>query len=168
MCFVLVDAINRLTNAMNEYRITKYNPEKRNEFGHYTHSQEWTSFSEIGKNVSLEEYLAVECAYIKSAIEFLQYSNVCSLRVSGLEDSSHQSHVQEGEIIPIEHLEPVLRALLREEFWCRLEAVDGFIHVGWDYYMYVGVIKGDELAISKATNRGLFVEDFVSPYHARD
>jgi hypothetical protein len=58
----------------------------------------------------------------------------------------------------------VLRSLLREEYWCRLESETAFVHVGWDYYMYISVLKSCPLAESIAQNRGLFVEQFRSPY----
>ena len=47
----------------------------------------------------------------------------------------------------------------------KLEGDDGFIHVGWDYYLYVGVAQGCPEARRLAAERGLFVEPCVSPYH---
>jgi len=34
-----------------QWRITKYNPNLRNNEGHYTKELEWTSSSDIGKNI---------------------------------------------------------------------------------------------------------------------
>jgi hypothetical protein len=58
----------------------------------------------------------------------------------------------------------VIRRLLREEFWCRLEGADGFIHIGYDYYMYLGVARQCPGAEALARQAGLFVERFQSPY----
>ena len=60
-----------------------------------------------------------------------------------------------------------LKSLLREEFWCRLEGEHGsYIHVGWDYYLYVGVPCVPSASIEAAQADGLFVESFESPYMA--
>jgi len=47
---------------------------------------------------------------------------------------------------------------------CRLEGADAFVHVGWDYYMYVGVPRPCPAACRQANDLGLYVEDFASPY----
>jgi hypothetical protein len=60
----------------------------------------------------------------------------------------------------------VLRALLREEYWCKLESDSAYIHVGYDYYMYVGVPAECREAVAEATRLGLFVEPMQSPYEA--
>lgn len=76
--------------------------------------------------------------------------------------------LREGAVIPRDSLYEVLKGLLREEFWCRLEDEHGsYIHVGWDYYMYVGVPREPSTSIETAPANGLFVEPFESPYKAR-
>jgi len=150
---------------MNEYRVTKYNPSKRDEWGHYLDKDEWTDFCEVGKKVSIEAYEIVETAYINSAIEFLSDSGIETLQVVGLEDYQQNGLYKEGETIQVGSLEPVLRSLLRNEFWCRLESKLGFIHIGWDFYMYIGICKISKAVIHNAEKRGLFVEPFISPYH---
>ena len=154
-----------LTITMNEYRVTKYNPENRNDHGHYLDKEEWTEFCEVGKKVSLEEYTNIETAYIESAVDFISGSGIREFKVVALEDSSGQSKYKDNDVVPVAALESVIRSLLRGEFWCRLESDLGFIHVGWDYYMYVGVSSIGSSAIERAQNRGLFVETFNSPYH---
>jgi hypothetical protein len=59
-----------------------------------------------------------------------------------------------------------VRQMLREEGWCRLIDDDRFyIHVGWDYYLYVGTSRLCERSVRLAEARGLFVDpDFPSPY----
>jgi hypothetical protein len=46
-----------------------------------------------------------------------------------------------------------------------LEGVGAFSHVGWDYYMYVGVPIPSATARERAAALGLYVEEFASPYH---
>ena len=150
---------------MHEFRVTKYDPSKRDDVDRYLDKEEWTDFSDVGNSVSLEEYESVERAYIKSAVEFIAGSGITSLKVVGLEDSRRQCQIKEHENISIESLEPVLRALLRGDCWCRLEGEEGFVHIGWDYYMYIGVNRLDGSAIHNTECRGLYVETFVSPYH---
>ena len=57
--------------------------------------------------------------------------------------------------------------VLREEFWCRFEGQDAFVHVGYDYYMYVAVPHAVPQAVLLAQQVGLFVEPFESPYRIR-
>lgn len=71
---------------MNQYRVTKYNPNKRNNLGHYQDQNEWTEFSDVGKSVSKEEYLSVEKSYIDSAIDFVASNDIKSLKIIELED----------------------------------------------------------------------------------
>ena len=46
------------------------------------------------------------------------------------------------------------RQMLRGESWCRMEAVGGFIHVGYDYYMYLGVERLCSEAVKLAARVG--------------
>ena len=150
---------------MNEYRITKYNPENRNTQGHYLDVQDWTEFSDVGKKVSLEEYEIVEESYISSAIDFIKENEPNGLQIRDLQDLKSRSTFKEGDVVLIKELAPVLRSLLRGEYWCRLESEQSFIHFGWDYYMYIGVNNASSESILRTTEKGLYVEEFISPYH---
>jgi hypothetical protein len=48
---------------------------------------------------------------------------------------------------------------------CRLQADHGFVHFRWDYYMYLGVPRPCPVAERTASELGLYVEEFASPYH---
>mgnify|MGYP004123593095 CR=1 FL=1 len=61
---------------MKTYRITKYNPSKRNEQGHYLDNNEWTSISDL-KN--LDEYFKVESAYVNAILTILQHFKISRL-----------------------------------------------------------------------------------------
>jgi hypothetical protein len=129
---------------MNEYRITKYNPAFRDSGGAYT-KNEWIMFAEIGESfegvvVTQEEYDRVEGAYVNVALSFLREAGISSLRVDGLQNGKKMPlSFSEGGVLSLDQAGDVIRRVLREEFWCRLESTNGFVHIGWDYYMFVGV-----------------------------
>jgi hypothetical protein len=160
-----VAGLKRSQKEMKEFRITKYNPENRDASGAYLDHGEWTSFTEVGTKLSEKEYQAVESNYIEAAIDLVSDQKQKELTVVSLEDHNGKSMLAEGSKIEGTQIERVLRSLLREEFWCRLESEEAFIHIGWNYYMYVGVSEVREETQERILNRGLYVEDFISPYH---
>jgi hypothetical protein len=157
---------------MIEYRVTKYDPSLRDARGAYT-ADEWTSVADIGRvfgGVVLtdSEYQRVEQAYISSAIAFLREGGLNSLKVEGLENHKGLALVfDEGSVISLEHVGDVIRQILREAFWCRLEGRSGFVHFGWDYYMYIGVPHRCPSAEQLAEELGLHPEEFASPYNEK-
>ncbi|MGA2814114.1 MAG: hypothetical protein ABSG16_22160 [Candidatus Acidiferrum sp.] len=126
----------RIRNPVHEYRVTKYNPTFRNQSGAYTKA-EWTIFGQIGQTFSgvvltSDEYERVEAAYIQSALSFLRESGLLSMRIAGLENSRKQPlDFQNGSVMPLDRIGEVTQQILREEFWCRLEGNEGFLHFGW-------------------------------------
>ena len=132
---------------------------------HYQDPDEWTDFSDVGNIVSIEEYTRIETAYIYTAIDFISNDGIDHLNIIELEDYDNKSNLIENEQISIKSLKSILQSLLRGEFWCKLETKDGFIHVGHDFYMYIGVTKENLLVKNKAKDSGLFVETFISPYN---
>lgn len=158
---------------MKQYRVTKYDPILRDDRGAYVRA-EWTEFSDIGYSfngapLTEAEYLSVENAYIVAASEFFRESGVSSLVVRGLENH-RQAEVafDEGDNLSLEQVSGVLSRMLRGDFWCKLEGNDSFIHVGHDYYMYLGVPMSCPKAEQLAVDLGLFVEPFQSPYGDAD
>jgi hypothetical protein len=157
------------------YRVSRYDPALRDAGGAYLPST-WTSWSDIGRSfdgvVLLEpEYLRAEDGYLTSARRFMEESGVESLAMQGVENHSAFSEpgltIAEGASVAVERdLVRVIRLLLREHFWCRLEsaAPSAFVHVGYDFYMYIGVARPCPRAIARARSDGLFVEVFPSPY----
>ena len=154
---------------MPHFRVTKYDPAHRDASGAYLHD-EWTSFSDIGKVfagtlLTLKTYEETENAYISAAVDFLREAGASCLHVVGLEVQPDAVGAPlEDDTLNLEQIASVLRGLLREDFWCRLEGENVFFHVGWDYYMYVGVPHQCPVAKASARSRGLFVEAFASPY----
>ena len=148
---------------MFEYRVTKYNPAFRDSTGAYTRD-EWTAVSDIGRSfdgvvLTREEYQRVEDAYVAAAIDFLRATGVSSVAVVGLENhAGHTLDFDAGSVLGLDQAGEVLRRVLREDFWCRLQGAEGFVRVGWDYYMYVGVSRPCPEARARAERLGLFVE----------
>ncbi|NHN34686.1 hypothetical protein [Paenibacillus agricola] len=71
------------------WRITKYDPDQRDEDGHYLHD-EWTSFSDIGKEFNGEKldyysYFRVEMQYVNVILAFKEYLGLSHLKVKELE-----------------------------------------------------------------------------------
>lgn len=61
----------------------------------------------------------------------------------------------------------VVRDMLRERGYCRLDADRAvYIHVGYDYYLYLGGDVRCQRTLALATELGLFVDTgYVSPHH---
>jgi hypothetical protein len=158
---------------MHQYRITKFDPAFRDTAGAYLRD-EWTSFGDVGRSfggitLSHTEYLRVESAYIEATTAFLLEDNAPNLRVIGLEIRADTPNAPpEGAWITAKAFASICRSVLRQEFWCKLEAGGRFVHFGWDYYMYVGVVSRCESSIGKAKALGLFVEEIDSPYLLSD
>jgi hypothetical protein len=150
-------------------KVTKYDPSFRNPSGAYLRN-EWTSASDIGRSfdgavLTPEEYRREEDAYVAVALRFVRESGQTSLAVCGLENKRRcQLGFAEGSPLGLDELGSVIRRVLREECWCRLEGPAGFLHFGWDYYMYVGVPRPCPESQELAKRVGLFVEECPSPY----
>lgn len=158
--------------AAYQYRITKFNPENRNPTGHYI-TDEWHMYSQIGDTfggviLTEEEYLRVESSYINTAIDFHRETGFPDVFAFGIEDHRKNGAPAEGSLILPDRLPALCRAILREEYWCRIESDKFFIHFGWDFYMYLGAQIPCERALGHARSRGLFPEPFASPYHPED
>lgn len=153
---------------VKEYRVTKYNPKLRGPNNEY-HRDEWILFTQIGQSfggvvLTEEEYKRIERAYIKAALAFLGESGITALRVEGLETRQQPLKFHEGDSLSLEQLPDVLERILREEVWCRLQANEAFVHFGWEYYMHIGVPRPCPVAERTASELGLYVEEFASPY----
>ena len=167
------------------YRITKYNPDFRDEKGAFQ-GEDWISVSDIGKKFSghiltFEEYLSVENKYISSALHFFNEADLKGLSLVDLElkqDRRHnvedirfsgidykRNNFYEGMEVPGSNLPQLCRLILREIIWCRLESNRKFyIHFGWDFYMYIGTSIWPDASVNFAKQQGLFVEEMESPY----
>ncbi len=152
---------------MIEYRVSRYNPMFRDCHGVYVRD-DWTSRSDIGRSfngivLTTEEYQRVEDAFVVAVQAILRECDILSLTVSELENHSTPLPFADGAVLCLEEVGKAVRRVLREEFWCRLEGARAFVHIGYDYYVYVGVPNPCPKARELAGEIGLFVEEFLSP-----
>lgn len=152
-----------------EYRVTKYDPALRDASGAYR-KEEWTSFADIGRSfggevLTDEAYRRVEDAYVDALLAFWVEEGRPTLVARAVEDEASGLALREGSPVDEADLAPLIRAVLREEVWCRLESETFFLHFGWDYYAYVGLSSPCVASCALATASGLFVETMVSPHH---
>ena len=164
---------------MISWRISKYNPLLRNINGYYL-IDEWTSFSDIGREFSgkkftYQNYLSIENAYISVIELIIQTININSLKIENLEMTKGSKvetncvpiykTMHEGATIKRDGVNSLCRLILREVLWCKL-INNGkiWIHFGYDYYMYIGTILSAEDISEIVTSNGLFFERFKSPY----
>lgn len=158
---------------MLSFRVTKYDPALRDVTGRYLRD-EWTAYADVGRVfsgevLSRDHYLKVEGAYVDVALDMLRKASIAALRVNGLERRGTELiALVEGQVLVFEEIGPVIRSMLRNELWCRLEGADSYVHVGYDYHMYVAVPLLDKVLISEAARHGIFVEPYESPYATPD
>lgn len=155
---------------MQQYRVTKYDPKHRVD-GVYTRD-EWTSVSDVGRSYdgqmfTMAEYERVEQQHIAFLCALAERDNAFPLTIRAYEQhhGSERSWL-EGRTVTRDELPALLRAILREECWCRLESRDFFIHFGYEYYLYVGCSFTQEGIAALAAEYALFADPMVSPYHA--
>lgn len=158
------------------YRITKYNPEFRDENGFYK-KDEWTSISDIGKKfnkiiLTKEEYKKTENNYIDAIYEILREKNIKKIKVYDLEINKKNlselsadekdiiKEINNDKYLDLKKSEKIIRLVLREMLWCKFcsELKDIKIEFGYDYYMYVECSKIKESTINIINKKGLFVE----------
>ncbi len=170
---------------MTSYRITKYDPNKRNEAGHYLDHSEWNAINDVGKleynNVTYEEYEKIESAYVEAIKSIMQDNDLDCLKVDSLElrdkKQDFKKYEKTGRLKNIKvdfdkevkslenglelnttQIDKVIRLILRETIWMLLVNEDFEVRFGYDYYMYIKTINLKPSTIQKIQNTGLFVE----------
>lgn len=169
------------TSISYHYRITKYNPQNRDDQGRYL-IDEWISYGDIGDYADLmtfDKYSAVENKYIESIFRFMDCNQISTMQISALEKKYNPKHdpntislmtevfekVKEKDFLDGDHLKALCRLVLREFLWCKLENNGTMeLHFGYDYYMYIVSKLKCKIAIEKIDDSGLFVEECKSPY----
>jgi hypothetical protein len=122
-----------------------------------------------GRELTLEVYLQVEAAYLAAVRLLADEARVDSLTICGLEWHSKGGPpaYTEGQSVSIDEGQEIVRQMLREgPVWCKLEDDERFyVHVGYDYYMYVGADRVSDVTINSIRELGLYPEDdWPSPY----
>ncbi|MEK3889873.1 hypothetical protein [Bacillus sp. FSL K6-3431] len=158
---------------MYSWRVTKYDPLYRDTDGSYFNQEEWTCFSEVGTNVSIDEDLMTEDKYLNAISAFMVEMGLNVLYINALEQwsdevkSQHANKLWIGKAITAQEVLELAKMTLQNAIWCKLGVEkEFFVHFGNDYYMYIGASKDCVKAIDAVSQSGLFVEDFVSPYLA--
>ncbi|MFD4219852.1 S1 RNA-binding domain-containing protein [Streptomyces griseus] len=146
------------------YRVTKYDPDDRDEHGYYT-----------GPEDTVSDRGAVETAYLRAVAAFAEDSGVDRpvIREPQLPSPPFGSTAvlpedfHDGAEVSLDVGLELVRSMLRDSgAWCRLEVEDRFtVHVGWDQYLYVGSDRPCERALALTRRLGLFPERLdSSPY----
>lgn len=172
---------------MHRYRITKYNPQYRNEKGWYM-KEEWTSYCDIGKEYdgikfTKDVYLLMECKYIKTILYIMKKEKVKSMTLKAFEkygslkkqkkflkeydlafSESEEKlfrSIKNGIKIDIEELDKIIKLILRECFWGILydSKTKCKIEFGYDYYTYVTCHKIEQRVIEEFEGKGMYIED---------
>lgn len=172
---------------MYRYRISKYNPQYRDEKGIYS-KEEWTSYSDVGKIYNgkvfdKNDYLKTEMFYCNTVLYILKVNKVKEVVIEDLElnysidelermlqSKGFDLSVKEknlitllanGNKIKVYDLHIYLKLILRECFWCRLIDYESSsaIEFGYDYYIYLysKSILSDEVADVWRQN-GIYIE----------
>ena len=151
---------------VNQYRVTKYDPANRVN-GAYT-KDEWTSMYNVGRSYNgkvftFEEYLKVEKSYLDVIERVMKELDIKTVEVR--QGERIFSALNNSAVNSCEEVLMIARGVLREDFWCKLEARDFFIHFGYDYYMYIGADIEEKKMSEIARKNGLFAEPIErSPY----
>lgn len=169
---------------MHKFRITKYNPALRDKKGSYL-KNEWTSMYDVGKvfdkkKFSIEDYLSIEQKYLTAITTIFGENLINQMKIKNIEKFyiHHECFeyytqdlidqfclLNEKTVITKKVLTNILRLILRENIWARIETRDHqYIHFGYDYYMYTGIKNVEDSIIRDVERLGLFVEEFESPY----
>lgn len=176
---------------MKKYRVTKYDPSNRDPYGIYIDQEEWTSYSDLGREqgknglLTEEEYLHVEQLYIDAIVRFMKLHSIESLRVTKLEKSydvvEHFDSlttpemkqlftiVKNGDQLSIYEIESFAKLILRELLWAQLEMEECMmVSFGFDYYMYLYSDEPIHSFKRRMEGRGLFVERMPDDVHEED
>jgi hypothetical protein len=165
-------AVNEPPSFRTALRVTKYDPAFRaGGRGAFT-GDDWTSVSDVGESfngevLTLDTYLAVEAQHLQVVAAFLDEARVDHAVVRAAEAHDARWWPVEGErLSPLETVD-VVREMLRERGFCRLEGERGvYVHVGYDYHLYLGGDVPSEQTLRTASRVGLFADEaFTSPYH---
>lgn len=165
-------AVNQAPTYRTALRVTKYDPALRVGGRGGFLGDDWISLSDVGDTfdgevLTLDRYLEVEAQHLRVVAAFLDETAVDSTIVRGAESYDAGCWPEEGQRLSRLETVDLVRELLRERGFCRLEAERSvYLHVGYDYYLYLGGEVPCKRTLRVAARAGLFAETgFVSPYH---
>lgn len=126
-------------NQLFSWRITKYNPKNRDERGYYLEDKEWTCFSEVGTEVSEEDYLRTESNYINAITTFMDEMGLNKLYLNALDVWSDEvknqnasrllSKMWVGKCVTTQEIKELAKLTLRNVIWCKLNYKNDFLFI---------------------------------------
>ena len=149
------------TDLVYSFRITRYATLGSNG-ARSSPPSEWTGFPDVGRKVTLADYLQVESAYLQAMESACIATGTTALQVRALEGEG-AGDFTDGQWLGLTEALEMARQVLREACWCKLVAERMEVHFGYDYYLYV-VAADDILTALQKSAPGLFVERYPSPY----
>ena len=125
---------------------------------------EWTSYSDIEKKVSENEYIKIENLYLCCVMDVCNQLCINGLKINELDLYDSSITYKEGQFLEKEQYIEVARDVLREKYWCKLVSDSCEFHFGYDFYMYViSNIDIFEFLENKYSN--FSIQRFMSPYY---
>ena len=166
-------------------QISKYNPKNRNALGHYLDHSEWTSISDIGKekynSPTYQDYKKVEDAYVEAVFLMMKEQGIDSLYINRQEkytmlgelpymerkgylkdiDIDYQKYIHSlhnRQQVNLEGLDILIRLILREIVWMKLDNDYFEVSFGYDYYIYIKTLFIKTATRKQVESNGLYVE----------
>lgn len=157
------------------YRVTQYDPRDRDADGAYTGQLGWLSDEGPVEAAYLEAVRGFldECAVVEVTVRDPEWSGADPDRRPLAADhplarvlGTRAERWVDGATLTADEAVEVVRWMLRNHLWCRLEGSRGVaVHVGWDLYVYVTVDRPCVVSVAAAERLGLFPERLErSPY----
>ena len=146
---------------MFKYRISKYNPEFRDDEQTYTR-EKWTSYSDIGKTfadgfLSEQEYLKVEKEYTNFIYDLFSEFKIKNIKI--LKQEPENVFKKTAFDINDKWLYTLIQKNIREEFWCKFKAEQFEFYMGYDFYLHIDFKNDIEKHLEKlAKKHNLFLE----------
>ncbi len=173
---------------MYKYRISKYDPQYRDDNGIYL-KEDWISYADIGKvyngrEFNKNDYINTEKKYYNTILKILRINHVNEMIIDNVElnfsikeikqmlqgsgldlslqDETLIKSLKSGMKISIQYLPMYIKLILRECFWGIFRNCSSTIYIefGYDYYMYLKC--GDFLSkefIANCKQEGIFIEE---------
>ena len=168
------------------YRITKFDPKKRNSKGEFLDLSEWCVIEDMGKPeynlVNYEEFEKIENAYVDSIILILDEKKITNLKIDSLilydfnievyerykvdgrlknieiNFDKEIDNLENGKILNLNEIQKIIRLVLREIIMFQLFNDDFNITFGYGFQMCINCSKLSNETVRQIENLGLFVE----------
>lgn len=169
-----------------QLRISKYDPSDRKQ-QEFCNDNYWCAINDVNndyysKGITLKHYFQIENSYCESIRLLLEFQKIDHLIISSCDTkrdvpkffiSKQYCQTREdlkgklylGRQCTWHETELIMRATLRNEFWCNFKGISGtYLHFAYDFYMFYG--SNHSLDLHKLQfPEGIFIEEnYPSPY----